>query len=234
MSRETHSYENRLAEYIAFLFSLSYAGWLVFDALQKEKFHIFVLFESIPDSLMLVFIFYYTIRLNTEKLLEGDYGWKDVIGSFIMIFLIMLLSVPFPPHNALEATIFIGLIATQIASIISVILGWIDKLYMSLQVKVLLWRLRRSQNEIHVDKKDTGFFLALEDVVLEVFEQKGGYHDGYVNIAIRSKSDSVYRHAYNVDVDGWLEAVKTLENIEKLTSQAVKMAKQHAGERCKA
>jgi hypothetical protein len=227
MTGETHSYENRLAEYIALLFSLIYAGWLVFDALQKEKFSIYVFLESIPAFLMLVFIFYYTIRLNTEKLLEGDYGWKDVIGSFIMIFLIMLLSVPFPPHNTLEATIFMGLIATQIASIITVFLGWIDKLYMSLQVKAVLWRLQHSQHEIHVDKKDTGFLLSLGDVVLEVFEQKGGFSDSYVNIAIRSKSDSVYRHAYNVDVNGWLEALKTLENIEKLASHAVKMAKQH-------
>jgi hypothetical protein len=227
MSGKTHSYEKRLVDYIAFLSSLIYGVWLVFDALQKEKFHIYVLLESIPDFLMLVFIFYYTIRLNTERLLERDYGWKDIIGSFIMIFVIMLLSVPFPPHNALEATIIIGLIATQIASIITVIQGWIGKLYMSLQVKAMLWRLHLSQHEVHVDKKDTGFFLALGDVVLEVYEQKGGFPDGYVNIAIRSKSDSVYRHAFNVDVNGWLEAVKTLENIEKLASQAVKMAKQH-------
>jgi len=141
MSGETHSYENRLVDFVAFFFSLVYAGWLVFDALQKENLSLYVLLEALPDSLMLVFIFYYTISLNTEKLLQRDYGWKDVIGSFVMIFLIMLLSVPFPPHNALEATIFIGLIATQVTSIITAILVWIDKLYTSLQVKATLWRL---------------------------------------------------------------------------------------------
>ena len=226
MSGEIHSHENRLADYVAFFFSLAYAGWLVFDALQKESFPLYVLLEAIPVSLMLVFIFYYTIRLNTEKLLERDYGWKDVVGSSIMIFLLMLLSVPFPPHNALEATIFIGLIYTQVALIITGILVWIDKLYTSLQVKVTLWRLQRSMHGIHVDKKDTGFSLKLGDIVLDVVELSSGAHNSYVNISIRSESDIVYRHAFDVDVDGWLEAVKTLENIERLASRAVKMAKQ--------
>ncbi|MCI4408556.1 MAG: hypothetical protein JHC26_05650 [Thermofilum sp.] len=144
MSGEIHSYEKRLADYIAFFFSLIYAGWLVFDALQKENFSLYVLLEALPDSLMLVFIFYYTISLNSEKLLQRDYCWKDVVGSFAMIFLILLLSVPFPPHNALEATIFIGLIATQIASIISAILVWIDKLYTTLQVKATMWHLQHT------------------------------------------------------------------------------------------
>ncbi|MCI4407697.1 MAG: hypothetical protein JHC26_01305 [Thermofilum sp.] len=227
MSGEPHSYENRLADYVALFFSLIYTGWLVFDALQKEKFSIYVLLEALPDSLMLVFIFYYTISLNTEKLLQRSYSLKDVIGSFIMIFLVLLLSVPFPPHNALEALIFIGLTATQIASIITAVLSWIDRLYMSLQVKAMLWRLQSTQQDIQVDKKDTGFSLKLGDIILEVFELKSGARDSYVNITIRSEGDIVYRHVFDFDVEGWQEAVKTLENIEKLASQAVKIARQH-------
>jgi hypothetical protein len=176
---------------------------------------------------MLVFIFYYTIHVNTEKLLQRDYGWKDIVGSFVMIFLITLLSVPFPPHNALESTIFIGLIATQIVSIITTIIVWIEKLYVSLQVKTTLWRLQATQHDIYVDKKNTGFSLKLGDIILEVFELKSGAHDSYVNITIRSEGDIVYRHAFDVDIEGWQEAVKTLENIEKLASQAIKIAKQY-------
>jgi hypothetical protein len=79
----------------------------------------------------------------------------------------------------------------------------------------------------NIRMRENGFEITLNDIVIDVFEYKDELWKGYVNIVIRTMGDLVLRHAFDVDVQGWDNAVKTLETIEKLVSKAVELAKEY-------
>jgi hypothetical protein len=74
---------------------------------------------------------------------------------------------------------------------------------------------------------ENGFEITLNDIVINVFEYKDEPWKGYVNIVIRTVGDLVLRHAFDVDVQGWDNAINTLETIERLVSTAIELAKEH-------
>jgi hypothetical protein len=74
---------------------------------------------------------------------------------------------------------------------------------------------------------ENGFEIRLNDIVVSVFEYTYELWKGYVNIVIRTKGDLVLRHAFDTDVQGWDNAIRMLEDIEKLVSKAVELAKEY-------
>jgi hypothetical protein len=74
---------------------------------------------------------------------------------------------------------------------------------------------------------ENGFEITLNDIVINVFEYKDELWKGYVNIVIRAMGDLALRHAFDVDVQGWDNAIKTLEDIERLVSKAIELAKEY-------
>jgi len=82
-------------------------------------------------------------------------------------------------------------------------------------------------SDVAVEYISTGFILKYKDKRLELYEYTEEPYRGYLNLVIRMEYDSTYRRAFDVDIQGWDNAIKTLETIERLVSKAIELAKEY-------
>ena len=82
-------------------------------------------------------------------------------------------------------------------------------------------------SDVAIEYISTGFILKYKGKRLELYEYTDVPYRGYLNLTIRMEYDNTYRHALDVNCRSWSEAIEILEDIERLVSKAIELAKEY-------